>query len=46
MFDFNDQILEGESRNNMIFNPLRTTSLQQLNSVVKLGRRDKFPGVQ
>lgn len=42
MFGFNDQILEGERRNNMTFNPLWTTDLLWFNSVVKLGQRDKF----
>lgn len=41
-FDFNDQIPEGERRNNTTFNPLRTTDLLQFNSVVKLGQRDNF----
>lgn len=41
-FDFNDQIPEGERRNNTTFNPLWTTDLLQFNFVVKLGRKGKF----
>lgn len=42
MFEFNDQIPEGEKRNNMTFNPPWTTDLLQFNFVVKLGQRHEF----
>lgn len=41
-FDFNDQIPEEMRRNNMTFNPLRTTDLLQFNFLAQCCWRDEF----